>query len=197
MTRIAIFASGNGTNAENIIKYFQNKSFAQVVMVLSNNQNAKVIERAKNLSITGLVFSRKDLYDSEDIITFLKEKADFIVLAGFIWKIPQALIEAFPNKIINIHPALLPKHGGKGMYGMFVHEAVKKNREKVSGITIHYVNGRYDEGSIIFQKEVALLPTDSPEDIAIKIHQLEYQYFPRLIGQLLSADNKADMPDIK
>jgi phosphoribosylglycinamide formyltransferase-1 len=189
MTRIAIFASGSGTNAENLIKYFNDSNIARVTLVLSNNRNAKVLKRAKKLKVNALFFTKEELYDSSIILEILKENADFIVLAGFLWRIPKSLIDAFPNQIVNIHPALLPKYGGKGMYGMRVHETVKENKEKESGITIHYVNERYDEGNTIFQKKIPVALSDSADDIASKIHQLEYKYFPKVIEDLLSVDN--------
>ena len=190
MLRIAIFASGNGTNAENIISYFQNSNLARVVLVLSNNKDAKVLKRAEHLNVPVLYFSRNELYVSSKLITLLQNQADLLILAGFMWRIPAVLIQEFPNKIINIHPALLPKYGGKGMYGMHVHKAVKENNEKETGISIHYVNEKYDEGAIIFQKKIPISPTDSPEQIAAKIHKLEYKYFPIVIENLLSADFK-------
>ncbi len=188
MTRIAIFASGSGTNAENLIKYFKNSQIVRIALVLSNNKNAKVFQRAAQHGVQTLLFSRNELYETDSIVTILKESVDFIVLAGFLWRIPSSLINAFPDKIINIHPALLPKYGGKGMYGMYVHESVKRNKEKETGITIHYVNEKYDDGNIIFQEKTPILPEDTPEDIAGKIHKLEYQYFPVVIENLLSAD---------
>ena len=188
MTKIAIFASGSGTNAENLLKYFKNNQLANITLVLSNNQHARAIQRAKKHNVKTLVFSRKDLYETDYIVEILKEKADFIILAGFLWRIPKSLIEIFPNSIVNIHPALLPKYGGKGMYGMRVHETVKENEEKETGITIHYVNERYDEGNIIYQKKITITPEYSPKDIAAKIHLLEYKYFPRVIENLLKSD---------
>jgi len=168
MKRIVILASGSGTNAENIIKHFKNNNLISVVQVLSNKKEAKVLERSKNLNISCLTFNRDDFYKSDKILNLLKANADFIVLAGFLWKLPTTIIEAFPNKIINIHPALLPKYGGKGMYGMHVHNAVVENKEKNSGITIHYVNENYDEGAVIFQKSFEVLVCDTAEDVAKK-----------------------------
>lgn len=188
MIRIAIFASGSGTNAENLIKYFKNSPLARVTSVLSNNKEAKAINRAKKLKVAAFSFSKKELYETDAIVEFLKEKADFIILAGFLWRIPPSLIDIFPNSIVNIHPALLPKYGGKGMYGMHVHETVKINGDRETGITIHYVNERYDEGNIIFQKKMAVLSKDTANDIAAKIHQLEYKYFPIVIEDLLKTD---------
>jgi phosphoribosylglycinamide formyltransferase-1 len=186
MKRIAIFASGSGSNAENIIHYFNDKKTATVVKVLCNNKNAKVFERCSRLNIPCQLFSREDFFASNTILNQLKDDADIIVLAGFLWKIPSNLIDAFPNKIINIHPALLPKYGGKGMYGMHVHNAVKDNNETESGITIHFVNENYDEGAIIFQAKTQLNPSDTPEDIAQKIHLLEYEHFPKVIDNIIN-----------
>ena len=189
MKRIVIFASGSGTNAENIIKFFNHTKTAKVTKVLSNNEHAKVFERCKRLNISCLHFTKEDFYTSENILNILKEEADYIILAGFLRKIPQNIIDAFPNKIINIHPALLPKYGGKGMYGMNVHKAVAENRETETGITIHYVNANYDEGAIIFQAKTALNEDDSPEKIAEKIHILEQRYFPRVIEEVILSIN--------
>ena len=181
MKRIAILASGSGTNAENIIKYFRGSDQITVTKVLSNKKDAKVLERAKRLKVPCRSFTREQLNNTEELLNVLKATADYVVLAGFLWKIPSEIIDAFPNRIINIHPALLPKYGGKGMYGMHVHNAVVENNERVSGITIHFVNENYDEGAIIFQKIIDVLPTDTAEDVAQKIHILEYEYFPKII----------------
>ena len=181
MKRIVLFASGSGSNVENIIKYFQESKTIQVTQVLTNNKNAKVIERCKNLNINYLIFNRTEFYSSNKIIKLLKSQADYIILAGFLWKIPQQIIDTFPNKIINIHPALLPKYGGKGMYGMHIHEAIINNKETETGITIHFVNENYDEGAIIFQKKVTVTNTDTSATIASKIHELEMTYFPKVI----------------
>ena len=186
MKKIAIFASGSGSNAENIANYFKD-SEVEISLILSNKKDAYVLERAKNLSIPSFVFNRADFYDNDTVIKELqKHEIDLVVLAGFLWLIPESLIAAFPNQIINIHPALLPKYGGKGMYGMHVHEAVKEAGEKESGITIHFVNENYDEGAIISQHTVALSPSDSADDIASKIHELEYEFFPLAIEKLLN-----------
>lgn len=185
MKRIAILASGSGTNAENMINYFQNSDAISVVLVLSNKKDAKVLERASRLGIPNRSFDKIDFMATDEVLNLLKENADYVILAGFLWKISEKIIEAFPNKIINIHPALLPKYGGKGMYGMHVHNAVVENREKQTGITIHYVNENYDEGAIIFQKSFEVLQSDSPEDVAEKIHQLEYEYFPKVIEKAI------------
>ncbi|SFS42890.1 phosphoribosylglycinamide formyltransferase [Lutibacter maritimus] len=185
MTRIVILASGSGSNAENIIKYFKNSNLISVVQILCNKKEAKVFERAKRLEINSLYFDRAMLNDSDVILNLLKNNADYVILAGFLWKIPSKIIEAFPNKIINIHPALLPKYGGKGMYGMHVHNAVVANKETETGITIHYVNENYDEGAIIFQERFNVLPSDSANDVAEKIHELEYKYFPKVIEEVI------------
>ena len=186
MIRIAVFASGNGTNAQNIIEYFQASSIAKVVLVLSNNKNAKVFERAKLLNVKAKYFSKKKLNKFNNKNNSLLKNVDFIVLAGFLLHIPVDIINQFQNKIVNIHPALLPKYGGKGMYGMHVHQAVKDNNETKTGITIHYVNEKYDEGDIIFQKSTMISSKDTPLDIANKVHQLEQTYFPRIINDLLT-----------
>jgi len=186
MIRIAVFASGNGTNAQNIITFFNNSSIARVVLVLSNNKGAKVLERANRLKVSTLHFDKYDLFEAKSVGILLKDQVDFIVLAGFLWRIPIDIIRDFPKKIINIHPALLPKYGGKGMYGMRVHKAVKENNEKKTGISIHYVNKEYDKGNLIFQKSFNIPIGDSSEDIAKKIHQLEYAYFPKVIAETIA-----------
>ncbi len=182
MNRIAIFASGSGTNAENIIKYFKNSNKIEVVLVLSNNKNAFVLERASKLNIESDFFDRTMFKESDGIIKMLNAKRiDFIVLAGFLWLIPKKIIVAFNNRIINIHPALLPKYGGKGMYGIHVHNAIIDNGEKESGISIHNVNEKYDDGAIIFQAKCNINKNDTPETLAEKIHKLEYEHFPKVI----------------
>ena len=185
MKRIVIFASGSGTNAENIIKYFQKSTVATVVHVLSNKKDAKVHDRCKRLNINSIYIDKKDFIHTDRVLELLQKEADFIILAGFLWRIPQKIINAFSQKIINIHPALLPKYGGKGMYGMHVHNAVVANKEKETGITIHYVNENYDEGAIIFQKKVNVSPSDTAKQVAEKIHQIEMKHFPRVIENLL------------
>ncbi len=189
MKRIVIFASGSGSNAENISLFFQKSTIATVVHILTNNKNAKVIDRSKNLYINSLIFNREEFNNEDMILKFLKKEADIIILAGFLWKIPAHIITAFPNKIINIHPALLPKYGGKGMYGMNVHKAVVENKESETGITIHYVNENYDEGAIIFQAKTIVLHDDTPEIVAEKIHVLEQKHFPRVISDLIKKDS--------
>jgi phosphoribosylglycinamide formyltransferase 1 len=187
MFKIAIFASGSGTNAQRIVEYFHEKKSAQVVLILSNKPDAYVLTRAKNLGIPSRVFDRKEYNETENLALEIKSLGvDLVVLAGFLWKVPAYLITAFPDKIINIHPALLPKYGGKGMYGHHVHEAVIAAKEKSSGITIHYVNEHYDEGKIIRQASCAIDDSDSPETLAEKIHLLEYEHFPLAIEEVLN-----------
>ena len=188
MKRIVIFASGGGTNAENLIKFFHNRDNASVIQVLTNNPHAKVLDRCKKLKVSALSFNRTAFTGTDDVLNILKlAKPDLIILAGFLWKFPEHIINEFPNKVINVHPALLPKFGGKGMYGMHVHEAVVAQKEKETGITIHYVNEHYDEGAIIFQAKCDVLPTDSAEDVAAKIHKLEMEHFPKVVEELLKA----------
>ena len=186
MKKIVIFASGSGTNAENVVLYFNKTEIAKVIYIFSNNTNAKVLERAKNLNIPSEVFSKEDFNGDKVLQKLNKLQPDLIILAGFLLKFPQNCVAAFPNKIINIHPALLPKYGGKGMYGMNVHRAVVENKEHETGITIHYVNENYDEGNIIFQKNVPLSGNETPEDVATKVYELEQQYFPRAIEKLIT-----------
>lgn len=190
MKNIAIFASGSGTNAENIIKYFANNESINVAVVLSNNQKVGVHERVNKLGIPSFVFTRDEFREGTPVINKLVEyDVDFIVLAGFMNKISEVFLQAYPNKIVNIHPALLPKYGGKGMYGMHVHEAVVANGEKESGITIHYINENYDEGDIIFQATCPVLPSDTPDDVAAKVHALEYTHYPHVIEEILSKES--------
>jgi phosphoribosylglycinamide formyltransferase-1 len=189
MKRIILFASGSGTNAENIINYFDDSENVTIAKVLCNKKNAKVFDRCKNLNIDCIHFTKDNFVTTDNILNLLKKEADFIVLAGFLWRIPEKIVQAFPNKIVNIHPALLPKYGGKGMYGMHVHNAVKKNKETETGITIHFVNEHYDEGAIIFQAKTKVEVDDSPEDIAKKVHALEYQHFPSVIEEVILKDN--------
>lgn len=187
MKRIVIFASGSGTNAENLIKFFQNREKASVILVLTNNPYAKVLDRAKKLKVSALSFNRIALNDTDIVLHILKSsKPDLIILAGFLWKFPEHILKEFPNKVINIHPALLPKYGGKGMYGMHVHEAVVANKETKTGITIHYVNEHYDEGAIIFQATCDVGASDSAQDVAHKIHELEMNHFPKVVEKLLN-----------
>jgi phosphoribosylglycinamide formyltransferase-1 len=188
MKRIVIFASGSGTNAENIIKYFKKNNLAEVVLVLSNKINAKVLERATKLNIKTQYFNKEEFIESDLILDLLLKEADLIVLAGFLWQVPKKIIKEFRNKIVNIHPALLPKFGGKGMYGMHVHNAVIEQKERETGITIHFVNENYDEGATIFQKKFNIEKTDNANSIAAKIHQLEYKYFPKVLEDLIAKD---------
>ena len=186
MKRIVIFASGSGSNAENLIKFFHNRENASVIQVLTNNPHAKVLDRCKKLNVSALSFNRMAFSKSDDVLNILKvAQPDLIVLAGFLWKFPEFILKEFPNKVINIHPALLPKYGGKGMYGMNVHKAVVADNETETGITIHYVNENYDEGAVIFQAKCPVLATDTAEDVADKIHLLEMKHFPEVVNDLL------------
>lgn len=186
MKRVVIFASGSGTNAENIIKYFKNSKTVSIVQVLTNNPHAKVLERCKITGTSAFSFNSIAFYKTDHLKLHLQSlKPDLIVLAGFLWKFPNNLLEEFPNKVINIHPALLPNYGGKGMYGKHVHEAIIRNKEKESGITIHYVNENYDEGGIIFQTKCVIDEFDSADNLAYKIHELEMEHFPLIIEDLL------------
>jgi phosphoribosylglycinamide formyltransferase 1 len=186
MKKIAILASGNGSNAQRIIEYFHGSHHIQIGMILSNNPHAFVLERAKKSKIPTLCFDRKEFYESNFILDILTVQGiTFIVLAGFLWLIPEYLLDTYQGNIINIHPALLPKYGGKGMYGMRVHEAVIRAGDKESGITIHHVNKNYDEGQIIFQAKCPVETGDTPESLAKKVHQLEYRHFPEIIEALI------------
>jgi phosphoribosylglycinamide formyltransferase-1 len=186
MKKIVIFASGSGTNTENIVLYFNKSIEAKVIYIFSNNVNAKVLERAKKLNIPTETFSKEEFNGDKVLQKLNSIQPDLIILAGFLLKFPQNCVAAFPNKIINIHPALLPKYGGKGMYGMNVHRAVVENNEPETGITIHYVNENYDEGNIIFQKSVPLSGNETPEEVAAKVYELEQQYFPIIIEKILN-----------
>ncbi|WP_293049682.1 phosphoribosylglycinamide formyltransferase [Paludibacter sp.] len=187
MVNIAIFASGSGSNAENIVRYFESHPCISVSLILTNKADAYVLERAKKLNIPAMIFSKTEMNESDSLLNLLIEKKiDWLILAGFLLKVPDNLIAAFPDRILNIHPALLPKHGGKGMYGSRVHEAVVAAGEKESGITIHYVNNHYDEGQIAFQATCPVLPSDSAEDVANKVHALEYEHFPKVIEKIIS-----------
>ncbi|MFD2725680.1 phosphoribosylglycinamide formyltransferase [Hyunsoonleella rubra] len=191
MKRIVIFASGSGTNAENLIRFFHNSDNASVIQVLTNNPRAKVLERAKNLKVSALSFNRIAFSKSDDVLNVLKaSQPDLIVLAGFLWKFPEFILNEFPNKVINVHPALLPKFGGKGMYGMHVHEAVVAQGEAETGITIHYVNENYDEGAIIFQAKCDVNKNDTAEDVASKIHELEMAHFPKVVESVLKSQSR-------
>jgi phosphoribosylglycinamide formyltransferase-1 len=180
--RLAILASGSGTNAEEIFKYFQNHPSIEVVLLLSNNPQAFALQRARNFGVDAKVFDRPQFKESTVVLDWLhQKKVTHVVLAGFLWLIPSYLIQAYPHHIINIHPALLPNHGGKGMYGMKVHEAVKLSGDVKTGITIHAVDDKYDEGEIIFQATCPVHADDTPEQIADKVHQLEYKHYPEVI----------------
>ena len=188
MKRIVIFASGSGSNAENLIKFFQNSDDASVIQVLTNNPHAKVLDRCKDLKISALSFNRIAFTKTEVVLDILKaSNPDLIILAGFLWKFPEYILKHFKNKVINIHPALLPKYGGKGMYGMNVHKAVVENNETETGITIHYVNENYDEGAIIFQAKCNVETSDNAQDVAAKIHELEMEYFPKIVHEVLNS----------
>ncbi len=189
--KIVVFASGSGTNAENIIRNFQNSKVARVVAVFSNKPSAKVLVRAHNLKIKSLCFDRESFYKSNEVLNILKDmNPDLIVLAGFLWLFPSKILKAFPGKVINLHPALLPNFGGAGMYGERVHKAVIDQKHQETGITIHYVNENYDEGQTIFQTSIPVASNDTPKSLAEKIHELEYRHFPEVIKNLL--ENKAN-----
>ncbi|GAA4405871.1 phosphoribosylglycinamide formyltransferase [Nibrella viscosa] len=183
---IAIFASGSGSNAEKIAEYFAGRTDIEIALILSNNPKAGVIERARRFHIPVLLFDRTGFYQTDQVTSLLqKQGIDLIVLAGFMWLLPASLVQAFPNRIVNIHPALLPKFGGKGMYGHFVHEAVVAAGEAESGITIHFVNEQYDEGQVIFQANCPVEPTDSPDEVARKVQVLEHRHYPRVVDEVL------------
>lgn len=186
MNKIAIFASGSGSNAENISAYFRNDKDVEITLIVSNKKDAFVHERAKKLGIESVTFPKNEFETTDNVINLLKNKGiDFIVLAGFLLKVPQNILDAYPHRIVNIHPALLPKFGGRGMYGDNVHKAVVAAGETESGITIHYINENYDEGDIIFQAKCEVLPGDTYEDVAKKVHTLEYTHFPVILENIL------------
>lgn len=190
MKNLVIFASGAGTNADRIIRYFREGDLARVRLIVCNRPDAGVLEVARREEVPTLLVNRDSLYHSGEVIDAVhRVGADLIVLAGFLWKIPANLIEAFPGRIINIHPALLPRYGGKGMYGAFVHQAVVDAGDLESGITIHYVNEQYDDGEVILRKTCPVTPEDTPETLAQKVHQLEYEWYPRTIASMLSGKN--------
>lgn len=183
ITRLAIFASGTGTNAEAILRYFEDDPNVIIALILSNNPNAGVLDRAARFGVPAKVFNREQFRNS-DVLGWLQEKAiTHIVLAGFLWLIPGSILSAYPQRILNIHPALLPKFGGRGMYGSKVHEAVKAASETETGISIHEVNEHFDEGKILFQARCKVEPYDTPEEIAQRVHELEYKHFPRVIKE--------------
>ena len=186
MKKIAILASGSGSNAENIANYFKGSDYAEVSFIIANNPDAYVIERAKRLGIEYAVVTKAQFMEADSIIDMLKERdIDFVVLAGFLLLVPAKLIQAYPGRIVNIHPALLPKHGGKGMYGDRVHKAVVESGDTESGITIHLIDEQYDKGTTFFQAKCPVLPTDTPDDVATKVHALEYEHFPHVIEEIL------------
>lgn len=184
-------ASGSGSNAENLISYFKEHVQIEVAAVLSNKSTAGVLDRCERLETPAFFFNKAAFWGSDAVVQLVKGlQPDLVVLAGFLWRVPLGILTAFPNRIINIHPALLPKYGGKGMYGAKVHEAVKAHGDLESGITIHYINAQYDEGAVIFQARTAIAPTDDVERIAHKVHELEYEHFPRVIENLLLDDDE-------
>lgn len=191
MPRIAIFASGSGSNAENIIRFFQGDERFSFPVIVSNKADAYVHERARALHVPSVTFTRDDFAEGTKVLHYLQSlQVDGIVLAGFLLRVPQALIDAYPNRMVNIHPALLPKYGGKGMYGRHVHEAVKAAGETETGITIHYVNACYDEGGIVFQARCTVDPQDTPDDIAHKVHELEYACYPQVIEKIFTGSDE-------
>lgn len=187
MKRIAIFASGSGSNAENIANYFKGSTEVEISLILANNPEAYVLKRAEKLDIESVVVTNREFREADKVLALLQERnIDFIVLAGFLLLVPAKLIDAYPGRIVNIHPALLPKHGGKGMYGDNVHKAVVAAGDTESGITIHLIDERYDCGTTFFQATCPVLPTDTPDDVAGKVHALEYKHFPHVIEEILS-----------
>ncbi len=186
MKKILLFASGTGSNVENIIQYFEKHHDIIIVGVFTNNPNARVLDKAKKYHIPTLVFTKEELSEGHVLHKILELQPDLIVLAGFLWKFPEHIIAKYPNKIINIHPALLPKYGGKGMYGLKVHQTVLENKENETGITIHYVNEHYDEGEFIFQQKINIQDCNTPEDIVAKVHELEHRHFPEIIEKLIT-----------
>lgn len=185
MKRLVILASGSGTNAENIAKYFSNNKNVEIVSILSNKKDAYVLQRAENLGIKHSSFTKSEFEDGTVTSLIKGMNPDLVVLSGFLLKVPESMVKAFPHAIVNIHPALLPKFGGKGMYGDHVHEAVVASGEKESGITIHYIDENYDKGTTIFQAKCEVLPTDTPHDVATKVHALEYQWFPKILENII------------
>jgi phosphoribosylglycinamide formyltransferase-1 len=186
MNNIAIFASGSGTNAEEIIRYFSTKNNTKVTLILTNKREAYVLKRAAKHNIPSVFFDHKDFYQNTTVLDILSEhKIDLVVLAGFLWLVPENILNSYYKRIINIHPALLPSYGGKGMYGEKVHKSVIENGEKESGITIHYVNRDYDSGDIIFQARCKVEKDDTAETLASKIHALEYEYYPKVIEEVI------------
>lgn len=188
---IVIFASGSGSNAQRLLEYFEHHPDIRVAALFSNNPNAYALKRAETYHVPALLFSRDDFYKSDQVLEQIQQfKPDLIVLAGFLWLVPHNLLQAFPNRIINIHPALLPQYGGKGMHGQHVHTAVVQAGEKESGITIHYINEEYDKGAFIRQERCPVLPDDTPEALAARVLQLEHQHLPQVVEQLLTNQHK-------
>ncbi len=186
MKKIAIFASGTGSNALKIIEHFKDSDVATVALIVSNKSKAAVLDKAKANNIETLIIKRAIFYDTKEVLKLFKEKGiDFVVLAGFLWLMPRYFVRAYKERMVNIHPALLPKYGGKGMYGMNIHKAVHAAREAITGITIHYVNEHYDEGSVVFQASCKVAKTDTPEDISMKVRALEHQYFAEIVEELI------------
>jgi len=191
LNQLALFASGNGSNVQRITEYFSDHPLIRVDLVLTNNPKAFVIERARDLKIPSVIFNRHEFYQSGHVLDLLSERnITHIILAGFLWMVPQNILNSFHGRILNIHPALLPKYGGKGMYGLRVHQEVIASGDTQSGITIHYVNEKYDEGQIIFQERCQVNREDTPETLAEKIHQLEYRFYPEIIEKELQIKDK-------
>lgn len=187
--QLAIFGSGNGTNAQRIAEHFSKINDIDINCIIYNKKDAYIAQRAKNLGITAQYFNRKDFFESDNVLRFLQDRGvDYIILAGFLLLVPENLLKAFPNKIVNIHPALLPNYGGKGMYGERVHEAVIAHHEKESGITIHVVDNHYDKGTTLFQAKCEITDSDTPDTLAQKIHKLEHQYFPIVIEKFVRGE---------
>lgn len=186
MKKMAILASGTGTNAERIARYFAEKKTAEVALIITNKEQAGVIKRAEQLHIPCRLITSKEFKEGKACDVLLEQQIDFIVLAGFLLRVPDDILHHFPNRIVNIHPSLLPKYGGKGMYGSHVHEAVLASGDKESGITIHYIDEHYDEGDVILQVQCPVLPDDTPETLAARVHQLEYEHFPKVIEKLMA-----------
>lgn len=186
--KLAILGSGNGTNAQQITEYFADKEDVEIVCIIYNMKDAYIAQRARNLGVEAHYFGRKAFYESSEVLDYLRAKeVDWVILAGFLWLVPQPMLDAYPNRIINIHPALLPAYGGKGMYGHHVHEAVVAAHEKESGITIHLVDNHYDRGTTLFQARCSVDPDETPDTLAAKIHLLEKEHFPRVIDQTIHA----------
>lgn len=188
MSKIAILASGAGSNAERIMEHFGDSGLARVVLVASENAGAYALERARRLGVEAMAFSVAELRDGRLLAELLRRQVDFVVLAGFLKLVPQAMVEAFPRRMVNIHPALLPSYGGRGMFGLHVHEAVLAHGERQSGITIHYVNGAYDSGDVIFRATCPVLPSDTPDALAERVHALEHRHYPAVIEALLRGE---------